>query len=52
VVVLVIGLRRAHSTTTGRAAAIVLLPVAIGLVFAVTLVIVAITLLTLADFPI
>jgi hypothetical protein len=52
VVVLVIGLRRAHSTATGRAAAIVLLPMAIGLVLAVALVILAIALLTLADLPV
>jgi len=52
VVVLVIGLRRAHSTTTGRAAAIVLLPMAIGLVFVLALVIVAIALLTLVDLPV
>ena len=52
VVVLVIGVRQAHSTTTGRATAIVLLPMAIGLVFAVALVIVAIALLTLIGIPV
>jgi len=52
VVILVIGLRRAHSTTTGRATAIVLLPMAVGLVFIVALVIVAIALLTLAGLPV
>jgi hypothetical protein len=52
VVVQVIGLRHAHSTTTGRAAAIVLIPFAIGLVFSVTLVIIALALLAVADFPV
>ena len=52
VVVVVIGVRRAHSTTTGRAAAVVLLPMAIGLVVALALISVAIALLTLADFPV
>lgn len=52
VVVLVIGMRQAHSTTTGRAAAIVLLPLAIGLVLIVVLVITAVALIALADLPI
>jgi len=52
VVVVVTGVRRAHSTTTGRAAAVVLLPMAIGLVLAVAFIIVALALLTLADFPV
>jgi len=50
--VLVIGLRRAHSTTTGRAAAIVLLPMAIGLVLMVVLVMMAVALIALADLPV
>jgi hypothetical protein len=49
VVVLVIGLRNAHSTTTGQASAIVLLPLAIGLALTVVFVIAAVALLTLAD---
>jgi len=52
VVVNVIGLKRAHSTTTGRAAAIVLLPMAIGLAFATILVIVAVALSALAELPV
>jgi len=52
VVVLVIGMRQAHSTTTGRAAAIVLLPLAIGLVLTVVLVITAVALIALADLPV
>ncbi|MEK6253590.1 MAG: YIP1 family protein [Gemmatimonadales bacterium] len=52
VVVLVIGMRQAHSTTTGRAAAIVLLPMAIGLVLMVVLVMMAVALIALADFPV
>lgn len=52
VVVVVIGVRRAHSTTSGRAAAVVLLPMAIGLVLAVAFIIMAIALLTLADLPV
>lgn len=51
-VVQVIGLRRAHSTTTGRATAIVLVPLAIGLVLAVTMTIVALALLALPDLPV
>ena len=52
VIVLVSGLRQAHSTTTGRAAAAVLLPMGIGLVLAVVLIMVAITLVALSEFPI
>ena len=51
-VVLVIGLRNAHSTTTGRAAAIVLLPMAIGLVLTLVFVFVTVALLTLAGLPV
>ena len=50
--VLVIGIRQAHSVTGGRAAAIVLLPVAIGLVLTVVLVIVVVALVALADLPV
>jgi hypothetical protein len=45
VVVLVIGIRRAHGTTTGRAAAIVLLPILIGVTVAATMMVAAILLL-------
>lgn len=51
VVVVVIGLREAHATTTGRAVAIVLLPIGIGLVLTTGLVIAAIMLFALADLP-
>ena len=51
-VVLVIGLRTAHSATTGRAAAIVLLPLAIGLALTVALVFLAVAILALADLPV
>ena len=49
IVVLVIGIRRAHSTTTGRAAAIVLLPFVIALLISTAIVITALLLLPL--FP-
>lgn len=52
VMVQVAGLRQAHSITTGRAAAIVLLPMAIGLVLTVVLAMVVIALGMLADLPI
>ena len=52
VVVLVIGMRQAHSTTTGRAAAIVLLPMTIGLVLMVVLVMMAVALIALAGLPV
>jgi hypothetical protein len=52
VAVLVIGIRKAHSVTTGRAAAIVLLPLAIGLILTVVLVMVAVALVALADLPV
>ena len=52
VAVLVFGIRKAHSVTTGRAAAIVMLPLAIGLVLTVVLVMVAVALVALADFPV
>ncbi len=52
VVVLVIGLRQAHSTTTGRAAAIVLLPMAVGLVLTAVLAMVAVALIAVADLPV
>lgn len=52
VVVLVNGLKQAHSTTTGRAAAAVLLPMGIGLVLAVVLFVVAIALVALSEIPI
>jgi hypothetical protein len=51
VVVLVIGIRKAHSVTTGRAAAIVLLPLAIGFVLTVVFVMLAVALIALADLP-
>jgi hypothetical protein len=51
VIVVVIGLRYAHSVSTGRAAAIVLLPMAIGLVLLVALV-TAMTVVTLMELPI
>ena len=47
IVVLVIGIRRAHATTTGRAAAIVLLPVVIGAVIVAAIAITAVVLLPL-----
>ena len=50
--VVVIGIRQAHSVTGGRAAAIVLLPVAIGLVLTVVFVMVAVALIALADLPV
>lgn len=49
--VMVIGIREAHSTTTGRAIAIVLVPLAILLVLVTALVVLALTLLTLAPVP-
>lgn len=52
VVVNVTGLRRAHSTTTGRAAAIVLLPIAIGLVLAGVFLMIALALVTMAELPV
>lgn len=52
IVVLVAGLRIAHSTTTGRAAAVVLLPMAIGLLLAVGFVVIAVAFLALADLPV
>jgi hypothetical protein len=52
VVVQVVGLRKAHSITTGRAAAVVLLPMAIGLVLTVVLAMVVVALGVLADLPI
>jgi len=52
VMVQVAGLRQAHSITTGRAAAIVLLPMAIGLVLTVVLTMVVVALGMLADLPI
>jgi len=52
VLVQVAGLRQAHSITTGRAAAIVLLPMAIGLVLTAVFAMVVIALGMLADLPI
>ena len=52
VIVAMAGVRRAHSTTTGQAAAIVLLPIAIALTLGVALVVVAAALLALAELPV
>lgn len=52
VVVLVKGLRESHRSTTGRAAAIVLVPMALLMILAGILVIAAIALLALADLPV
>lgn len=52
VIVQMAGLREAHSITTGRAAAIVLLPMAIGLVLTVVLAVVVVALGVLADLPV
>jgi hypothetical protein len=52
IVVLVVGLRNAHSTTTGQAAAIVLLPMAIGLVLTLILVVSTVLLLALSELPV
>lgn len=51
VALMVLGVRAAHSTTTGRAAAIVLLPIGIALTVTAVLVIAAIALFALADLP-
>jgi hypothetical protein len=52
VAVLVFGMRRAHSTTTGRAIAIVLLPIGVGFAVALGLAIVAAALIALAELPV
>jgi len=52
VAVLVFGIRRAHSTTTSRAIAIVLLPIGVGFVLALGLAIVAAALIALVELPV
>jgi hypothetical protein len=52
VVVMVLGIRQAHDVSTGRAAAIVLLPIAVGLFLTGVLVFVAIALTALAELPV
>jgi hypothetical protein len=52
VAVLVFGMRRAHSTTTGRAIAIVLLPIGVGFAVALGLAIVAAALIALVELPV
>lgn len=52
VAVLVFGMRRAHSTTMGRAIAIVLLPIGVGFMLAFGLAMVAAALIALAELPV
>ena len=52
IVVLVTGMKHAHSTTTGRALAVVLLPAGIGLLLAVVLTVVAMTMIALSGIPV
>lgn len=52
VFVLVIGLRQAHSMTTGRAAAAVLLPIVIGMALGLVLIAVGVALAILSDLPV
>jgi len=52
VAVLVFGMRRAHSTTTGRAIAVVLLPIGVGFALVLGLAIVAAALIAFAELPV